>query len=46
MAERTQVTLDWFKSGGRAVHDALSYGNQAGLGAAIKDSGLQRHEVS
>eukprot|EP01047_Picozoa_sp_COSAG01_P087854 COSAG01_NODE_20402_length_955_cov_9.255841_2_plen_108_part_01 len=40
-----QTTLQWFKLGGRGVHDALSYQNQAGLGAAIADSNLSRKEL-
>lgn len=31
--------------GYRSFHDALSYGNQAGLGAAIKDSNISRKDI-
>lgn len=33
------------QNGYRAFHDALSYGNQAGLGAAIKNSSLPRKDL-
>ena len=40
------ASLQWFKqAGGRAVHDALSYGNQYGLGAAFRASGLARADA-
>eukprot|EP00937_MAST-01D_sp_MAST-1D-sp2_P001890 g1890.t1 len=39
------ATMEWFKNGGRAVHDALSYCNQYGVGRAVRDSGLPREEV-
>jgi diketogulonate reductase-like aldo/keto reductase len=39
------ASSSWFKHGGRAVHDALSYGNQFGVGAAFRDSGLGRTDV-
>ena len=42
-------TLVYLKAGGRALHDALSYGNQWGTGAAVKDApkllGIQRSEI-
>ena len=31
------TTMSWFSVGGRSVHDALSYGNQFGLGKAAND---------
>ena len=33
------------KLGYRSFHDALSYCNQAGLGAALRDSGLPRADL-
>ena len=39
------ATLSAIQLGYRSFHDALSYGNQAGLGAAIKASRLERSEV-
>ena len=40
--ESYNVTTEAMGVGYRAFHDALSYGNQAGLGAAVKDSKLDR----
>ena len=40
-----KAAMSWFGNGGRAVHDALSYCNQAGLGAAVNDCGLPRREL-
>jgi diketogulonate reductase-like aldo/keto reductase len=39
------VSLQAMQLGYRAFHDALSYGNQAGLGAAVKASGIPRSEL-
>ena len=43
------ATLLYLKNGGRALHDALSYGNQWGTGAAVKDAAkllnIKREEV-
>ena len=39
------ATRLWFANGGRAVHTALSYCNQYGVGAAFRDSGLRRESV-
>lgn len=39
------ATLEAIKVGFRSFHDALSYGNQAGLGAAVRASGLPRKEI-
>merc|ERR1719506_3374161 len=33
------------QSGYRGFHDALSYGNQAGVGAAARDSGIPRKQL-
>lgn len=42
-------TMLYLKHGGRALHDALSYGNQWGTGAAVKDAAkllnIKREEV-
>ena len=42
-------TLLYLKTGGRALHDALSYGNQFGTGAAVKAAatqlGIKREEI-
>ena len=40
-----KAAMSWFHNGGRAVHDALSYCNQAGLGAAVNNCGLPRSEL-
>lgn len=37
---------DFFVQGGRGMHDALSYCNQYGTGAAVKDFLAQRTDVS
>lgn len=37
--------LQAMKLGYRSFHDALSYGNQAGLGAAVMDSGIPREQL-
>ena len=39
------ATMLWFGNGGRAVHTALSYCNQFGVGAAYHASGLKREDV-
>jgi len=39
------ATLSAIKAGYRSFHDALSYSNQAGVGAAIKASGVPRAEL-
>lgn len=43
------ATLLYLQHGGRALHDALSYGNQWGTGAAVKDAAkllnIKREEV-
>ncbi len=39
------ATKLWFSLGGRAVHTALSYCNQYGVGAAYRHSGLPRDSV-
>ena len=39
------ATLSAIKLGYRSFHDALSYGNQAGLGAAVRDSGVPRSQL-
>eukprot|EP01051_Picozoa_sp_SAG22_P021500 SAG22_NODE_4767_length_1170_cov_1.107376_2_plen_280_part_00 len=43
------MTLMYLKNGGRALHDALSYGNQYGTGKAVADAqkllGIKRQEV-
>ena len=42
-------TLLYLRAGGRALHDALSYGNQFGTGAAVKAAatqlGIKREEI-
>lgn len=38
-------TMMALANGYRGFHTALSYGNQAGLGAAVKDSGLPRESL-
>ena len=40
-----QAVMSAISVGYRGFHDALSYGNQAGLGAAVSDSGLPRSEL-
>ena len=39
------ASLEWINNGGRALHDALSYCNQYGVGRAVRDSGLPRDEL-
>lgn len=43
--EGYNATLQAISLGYRSFHDALSYGNQAGVGAAVRDSGVPRHEL-
>ncbi len=40
-----KTTMQAISVGYRAFHDALSYCNQAGLGAAVKDSSVKRSEL-
>ena len=39
------ATLSAIQAGYRSFHDALSYSNQAGVGAAVKASGVPRDEL-
>ena len=40
-----KATLSAIQAGYRSFHDALSYSNQAGVGAAVKASGVPRDEL-
>jgi len=44
-AETAKVTLDAFEAGYRHIDTAQMYGNEAGVGEAIKASGLDRDDV-
>lgn len=44
-ADTAKVTLDAFEAGYRHIDTAQMYGNEAGVGEAIKASGLPRDEV-
>jgi len=40
-----QATLDWLSVGGRRIDTSLSYGDQTGIGNAIKMSGIPRDQI-
>jgi diketogulonate reductase-like aldo/keto reductase len=39
------MSVEWFKIGGRRIDAADSYGCEPGIGLAMKDSGLKREDI-
>ena len=41
----TNAALDWLKAGGRGIDTAYDYHNQDQVGAAIRESGIERKNI-